>query len=751
MTYKHKTSDIQETNNRKFLTDDERVIVENINRYNSSNHSFDKSIQLRNSKKVTIPRINIEGECYQNILDMGNGISYSTYSISNGEVELIHKNKDFIWFKNIKRDDAVLVWINPGNILDFIKPSTNYTLVLDFYSDKTIKRTYTKIMGHDMQNVNSNAVDMAINKKSGRLFIPITTLSTIDKSNPKMACIYNQFAVDNLSEGDDFYFGNVRLFEGNITENNYKSNGRINGITGIGDKCRNLFNPKTARRLCININDGTVWDNDDSYIVSEFIKVEGGEQYLLYDELDDYVSSRYILEYDGDKNFIRSTRLEVPKPVNFIRFTLDPNTSFVIVRFWSKDRDNGYAEIRKQFSPYRNIMFRKDDDEVCSFEPYYEGYKISIHSISSNIFDPSNLVSGNLKGHYDYFKTSDRFQGEILNNRDFYNMVCSKNLIRIKPNTTYQIKRTTDYSGLDIKVEKIMFYDENKRSVCGFADNYGLINVQNHNFRFTTHNNVLYMRLVFYVATDKNVVLSPSDIEKCGFIISEVDTNEEYRSDSCDIYLDYPLLKLPDDTKDEIKDGYLIRRIGKVVLNGNEKWVASGFGNQDDTMAFALILTQKCFGKFGKIGVMCLDFKSLPLTSDDLLIDTEVFMDESTSNNKVLMRVNRSRLETQDLNGFKKWLSQNPTTVYYELETPIITKINQNGLSTFDNYAEVYTDTNLSSSKHFTLPGNLNSKISANKERLFSLRERINKLEEISLTSVINTIDIKEGKFNEEV
>ena len=30
---------------------------------------------------------------------------------------------------------------------------------------------------------------------------------------------------------------------------------------------------------------------------------------------------------------------------------------------------------------------------------------------------------------------------------------------------------------------------------------------------------------------------------------------------------------------------------------------------------------------------------------------------------------------TQDLAGFKQWLSQNPTTVYYELETPIITEL----------------------------------------------------------------------------
>ena len=247
MIFKHKTTDIQETNNKKFLNDDEKNIVQNINRYNSSNHSFTKSIQLRDTKKLTVPRINIEGECYQNLLDMGTGISYMTYSLASGEVEEVYKNRDFIMIKNKTRTNSILVWINVGNILDIIKPSTKYTLVLDFYGEKDISAISTRIMGHDMQNINSSQKNTQVNMKTGRLFIPITTLSTIDKTNPQMACIYMQAHIVNLAEGDRFYFGNARLFQGTITEEQYRSNGRITGITGVGDKSRNLFNPKLAR------------------------------------------------------------------------------------------------------------------------------------------------------------------------------------------------------------------------------------------------------------------------------------------------------------------------------------------------------------------------------------------------------------------------------------------------------------------------------------------------------------------------
>ena len=744
MISKHKTTDIQETNNKKFLNDDEKNIVQNIKRYNSSNHSFTKSIQLRDTKKLTVPRINIEGECYQNLLDMGTGISYKTYNISNGEVEVVYRNRDFIMIKNVARTSSILLWINAGNMLDIIKPSTNYTLVLDFYSAKTIKRTYTKIMGHDVQNVNSNTVDMAINKKSGRLFIPITTLSTIDKSNPKMACIYNQFAVDNLAEGDRFYFGNARLFQGTITEEQYRSNGRITGITGVGDKSRNLFNPKLAKRKTINVDTGVIYSDNEGYLISDYIPVNGGEQYVLYDELYDYANSRYILEYDVDKNFIQSTRIEYAKYGNRKRIILNSNTAYVIVRFWSADIDNGLGVIRPQFSPYKNIMFRKDDNETCVFEPYYEGYKISLHSNNSNIFDPNNLVVGNIRG-YDgnaYANNFDNLQGDIIPDYS-YNMVCSKNLIRVKPNTTYKVRRGGDYNGLNILVEKIVFYDENGRSACGSVDNYGQKSVNSSNFDFTTHNNVISMRLVF--KTSSNKVITPFDVLNCGFTISESESVETNKSDSCDIYLDYPLLKLADWAKDEIKDGYLIRRVGKVVFNGTEYWSTCN-ANSDEYSNYVETSPSNCRPS-AKIRCDAL------ITRDDTSEDKVSAYNNNlgimcTQGGTIRIRHREGKIDAVEV---KEWLKDNNVTLYYELNTPIITKINQDGLSVHDNYTEIYTDTNLSSPKQFTLPGNLTSRISTNKDRLFSLKERISKLEQISLTSVLNTIDIKDGEHVEKV
>ena len=746
MIFKHKTTDIQETNNKKFLNDDEKNIVQNIKRYNSSNHSFTKSIQLRDTKKLTVPRINIEGECYQNLLDMGTGISYMTYSLASGEVEEVYKNRDFIMIKNKTRTNSILLWINVGNILDIIKPSTKYTLVLDFYGEKDISAISTRIMGHDMQNINSSQTNTQVNKKTGRLFIPITTLSTIDKTNPQMACIYMQAHIVNLTEGDRFYFGNARLFQGTITEEQYKSNGRITGITGVGDKSRNLFNPKLAKRKTINVDTGVIYRDDEAYIISDYIPVNGGEQYVLYDELYDYANSRYILEYDVDKNFIQSTRIEYGKYGNRKRITLNSNTAYVIVRFWSADIVNGLGVIGSEFTPYKNIMFRKDDNETCVFEPYYEGYKISLHSNNSNIFDPNNLVVGNIRGYdgYAYAKNFDKLQGDIIPDYS-YNMVCSKNLIRVKPNTTYKVRRGVDYNGLNILVEKIVFYDENGRSACGSVDNYSQKNVNSSNFDFTTHNNVISMRLVFKTST--NQTITPSDVMNCGFTISELDTVETNNGDSCDIYLDEPLLKLPDGTKDEIKDGYLIRRVGKIVFDGDEKFDNVGYVHNELSLRFDYFFNDSASLQKDLVCnnmIVYFDGCDNPKTEN-------FYIAGHAAQGRIVIIFPKSKLSSHDIEGFKQWLSVNPTTVFYKRKTPIVTKLNMPGISTFDNYTEIYTDTNLSSPKQFTLPGNLNSRISTNKDRLFSLKERISKLERISLTSVLNTIDIKDGEHVEKV
>lgn len=49
-----------------------------------------------------------------------------------------------------------------------------------------------------------------------------------------------------------------------------------------------------------------------------------------------------------------------------------------------------------------------------------------------------------------------------------------------------------------------------------------------------------------------------------------------------------------------------------------------------------------------------------------------------SNDNLVQIQIKANKLETQDVEGFKKWLKENPTTIYYELAEPVETPLNEN-------------------------------------------------------------------------
>jgi hypothetical protein len=61
----------------------------------------------------------------------------------------------------------------------------------------------------------------------------------------------------------------------------------------------------------------------------------------------------------------------------------------------------------------------------------------------------------------------------------------------------------------------------------------------------------------------------------------------------------------------------------------------------------------------------------------------------SYDGNAVRILINKQYLQTQNVNGFKQYLSQNPITVQYELATPIVRKL---GFTTKGNYREQVLD-----------------------------------------------------------
>ena len=135
-----------------------------------------------------------------------------------------------------------------------------------------------------------------------------------------------------------------------------------------------------------------------------------------------------------------------------------------------------------------------------------------------------------------------------------------------------------------------------------------------------------------------------------------------------------------DDMKDELDlmNGELTQRIGEATFRGaeNETW-----GRFDDSA----IQEKTClFSFYG--GLPTLPKEDLKMLSDKYIIKkgygTLLNTDEETvhiyADKAVYFRILKSKLSTQNVIGFKEWLSQNPFTVQYQLATPTTKTVDLN-------------------------------------------------------------------------
>ena len=123
------------------------------------------------------------------------------------------------------------------------------------------------------------------------------------------------------------------------------------------------------------------------------------------------------------------------------------------------------------------------------------------------------------------------------------------------------------------------------------------------------------------------------------------------------------LCSLPSGTKDEliVKDGKIKinKKIGKIVLNGNENWKLSSYTNETIFSAYAQIF----------------NYSNGLLISDLFIYQNNVNSATTTEyiakdGDAVRIGIFKSRLNASTINDFKSWLSTHNTTVYYELKTP---------------------------------------------------------------------------------
>lgn len=214
----------------------------------------------------------------------------------------------------------------------------------------------------------------------------------------------------------------------------------------------------------------------------------------------------------------------------------------------------------------------------------------------------------------------------------------------------------------------IIFYDKNK-AYLGKGSNTWSVETS---AKIPT--NTGYIKLIFRERGNSNVV--PSQFKDIGITIS---------ADKLEIQLPSYHRGLPDGTSDgiDINKNIRLKNIDKKVFTGSadESWEKSAIPSEQYFIVYLRELACKSYST-----LLCDKFRF----SDTLVsgTDSEVI---TFDNNSFKISILKSKLPTPDIAGFKAWLQDNPTTVYYQLANPVSEPLKITGqLQTFkDGYVQL--------------------------------------------------------------
>lgn len=157
------------------------------------------------------------------------------------------------------------------------------------------------------------------------------------------------------------------------------------------------------------------------------------------------------------------------------------------------------------------------------------------------------------------------------------------------------------------------------------------------------------------------------------------------------INLPIPLRSLPNGTCDTIENNQLIQRVGKIVIDGTQSFKLNNV-NQSKTTRCYFTLDNANISK-GANNLICNWHIREGSHGDYEYIIIQSIVEETL--NTVFISVLNSKLETTDVKGMKKYFSENPLPVYYELTTPITHSLEIPSINTVSKTNTITTNNNI--------------------------------------------------------
>lgn len=267
------------------------------------------------------------------------------------------------------------------------------------------------------------------------------------------------------------------------------------------------------------------------------------------------------------------------------------------------------------------------------------------------------------------------------------------------------------------------FYDENKNYL-GFCTNQGMGGDYNFPINF---DNSKRIAKYFSISFDNKDALEIGEV----YEYRETDYIAPYKK-KISFNIEESLRSLPNGVCDEIVGDKLVRRVGKIVFDGSQN--INLLSHDSEHVRRWMPFTGKPKPKSN--GKQINTFTSVEGTAKDTTKTNDFLGIDMNSN--VVVGVQSSKLNTQDTEGFKQWLSKNPITVYYELAEPIITPIEPMKFN-ISQGAVININSNISPASTHKVILNRAGQIEQGIELIANLKSRINELENIYDSNLIAT------------
>lgn len=384
-----------------------------------------------------------------------------------------------------------------------------------------------------------------------------------------------------------------------------------------------------------------------------------------------------------------------------------------------EDVGNTPKRLRGKFVLSKKIMILEGDWTNKEIPSFFEGlksfgeeekvedkYKISILSHGKNLFNVNEAVYGLLN-----VKTGELFKSDESK---------TSNYIKVKKNKNYVISGDGE-----IRTYYGIFCNSNKQYISQkeFRKNIPINFDEDGYFRFS------YASEKDNSATHATNIMFEEGTQATSY--------EIYKCDKKDILIKEPLRE-GDYLYEDNGQVKVYRDVKQYTFTGDENISIRG-EVKENTMSFAYAVKNNKSN-----ALLCNNFKVLGGWDKD---EERIWLDGTN----LMFHIQKSKLTTPDVNGFKAWLKANPTTIVYQLAEPTV-EIVENcvdiDLDTFGEKTYFNILNSLPGTLDFKVPSNIGSVVQNMAKEVNNIWDVINNLLVPSLIDINKNVAMSTIKNN---